>query len=164
MCQTDLLASNACLFTYFKHACMIRTLEPKEQVISGVWVCASVPHNHKNLPKHAALQQFFAGWHAPYLHAGLEQGGAALVAAAASPGWWGCASPAVVLSAAAAPHLSIAGLNSSETWNKYQRTCSHKNQWVFSPLRRITPPNVKFRKSDSWCTGAHKMMRCSRRQ
>jgi len=49
VCQTDPLASNACLFTYFNHACLIRMLEREEQVISGVWVCSSVPLHHKNL-------------------------------------------------------------------------------------------------------------------
>jgi len=65
---------------------MMRILEREEQVISGVTVRIATTLLTCPIPSCRP-----------------GQGGAALVAAAAFPGWCGCASPAVVLSAVAAP-------------------------------------------------------------
>ena len=108
VCQTDPLASNACLFTYFNHACLIRMLEREEQVISGVWVCSSVPLHHKNLkPSQAcSIATALCRMTCPIPSCRSGTGWGRPCCCCSLPGWCGCASPAVVLSAADAPQNS----------------------------------------------------------
>jgi hypothetical protein len=74
VCHTNPLGFNACLFTYFKHACMMRILEREEQVISGVTVriCSpctktlpSMQHRNNSFDMPHTFMQAWAGWGCP---------------------------------------------------------------------------------------------------
>jgi len=157
VCQTDPLASHACLFTYFKHACMIRMLERKEQVIPGVCVCVHVCSPSPQKPSQAcSIATTLCRMTRP-------------IPSCRSGTGWGCPRCCCSLSLVVRMCLSsccaiccccCSSKSRAQTHqkhkNKYQRTCSPQNRRAFTPPRRGNTPRRQISLNRQLVTGACK--------